>query len=56
MWSFGWSTQETMSYFQEEMAYLSDTSVVSKFFCVKFITFYAYTLLPFLQLFPFQHP
>lgn len=48
MWSSGWSSQETMSYFQEEMAHLSDALVVSKFFCVKFITFYPYTLMPFL--------
>ena len=37
---FGWSPQEAVSSFQEEMAYLFDALVVLNFFCMKFTTFH----------------
>lgn len=49
MWSFGWGPQEAMSCFQEEMAHFFDASVVFKFFCMKFITFYPGAFLAFPQ-------
>lgn len=50
MWSFGWSPQEAMNYFQEEMTHFFDATVVFKFFCMKFTTFYTCTPLHTLSL------
>ena len=38
MWSFGWGSQEALSYFQEEMTLFFDALVVFKLFYVKFTT------------------
>lgn len=45
MWCVGWSLQEALSYFQEEITHFFDVPVVFKFFCMKFTTFYPCTLL-----------